>query len=162
MDAKTVAAPINLVEYFVTKLEFEQECTFVPPADASQIIYSEIDTSYHVLESQNEPLKWIIQMTVASTPKDKGKLPYNFAIKVEATVEVSPTWPEKYRDVLVNINGNSLVYGICREKVRQVCSHGKYKPVLIPAIRFTYDKTPEPKVESSKTESTTTSDKTKP
>ena len=75
-------------------------------------------------------------MSVASTSADKGKLPYNFAITVEAFLEVNPDYPVAEQELLVNITGNSLVYGVCREKVRQVCSHGKYKPVLIPAIRF--------------------------
>jgi preprotein translocase subunit SecB len=147
MKLKLIKAPITLSEYFVTKLTFEQEPSFTPPPDNSLIIHSSIDTSFEVSKSEANPLKWKAKMSIASTKADRGKLPYNFSICVEALLDVDPEYPAEEQALLVNITGNSLVYGVCREKVRQVCSHGKYKPVLIPAVRFICESEPVEKTE---------------
>lgn len=111
----------------------------VPPlgqyADFSNVEFGS-SVTLHELDEADGP-DGLQGLTVALTAKsgEGCTFPYNFEMEMMGVFDASDL-PSEKRDVLLLVNGSSMLYGAMREMllmVTQRCMHG---PVMLPSVSF--------------------------
>lgn len=133
------AAPLQLFDYKVLRMQFEANRDFDPQQHAT-LCFESISAIPSVKkiqeESDNEGSIWEITLHITqSIPADKN-IPYEFELFIGGRIFASPTLKPEDLEKVVNANAPALLYGVAREVVRSATSLGPYAAVILPSTNF--------------------------
>jgi preprotein translocase subunit SecB len=113
--------------------------------------------------SENDPLKWILELTVEFGGDDvKAQAPYEGLMVIEGLFEIHKAYPEEKRDSLIKVTGASILYGACREMLANLTARSAHGIISLPSVSFieAASKPPSQKVIKKKTAKNATKSKT--
>ncbi|HEY6333080.1 MAG TPA: hypothetical protein VI756_27400 [Blastocatellia bacterium] len=84
----------------------------------------------------DNPLRWRMELTVATKEGKDFKFPYKFRIIVVGFYSVSDQYPQDKRELLVRVNGPSILYSAAREVIAATTGRGLFPAAILPSVSF--------------------------
>jgi preprotein translocase subunit SecB len=125
-------SPLQMNSYVLRSLEFRT----LRGAPADRPIVQGVDAQPSIHPHKDDPLKFMIEMTVTGgSPELKESTAY-FRMVVEGFFEVLDGWPADQVDKLVRFNAPAVLWGTCRELLLSLSFRSETGPVLLPCVNF--------------------------
>ena len=97
----------------------------------------ELMASGELYENPDDASQFQLVLTVSFKRKaKKPPVPYSGSIKVAGHFSVDPSVPKERMEMLLMVNGLSMLYSSAREHVLSVTSRGPWPPLFIPTVSF--------------------------
>ena len=120
--------------YFVTDCQMTAAKHFKPGSRV--VLDGELLVVEPVCKELENKRKWQITLRTKFQPGPKVNAPYFFVFEIVGFFDVAPTYPMERVEMLVKVNGPSVLYGITREVVRDLTSRGPYPAIFLPSVSF--------------------------
>ena len=134
------ASKLQLETYHLNKISViprpDAEATALGQyADFSNVMFGS-DVSLHELKAVDGlDIKQGLSLTLTAQPGEGSTFPYDIEMEMMGIFNTD-AFPEADRDVMLLVNGASMLYGAMREMLMTItyrCMHG---PVLLPSVHF--------------------------
>ena len=142
-------SPLHLHDYFLTELNFRINPLF--KSDQSPLFSLKDLQVKREIQDLSESEKKRMILRVSHQPKSEINSPYSFTVEVMGTLEISKKFPEEKKQMLLQVNGASILYGVIREILRSITSNAPYSQVLLPSLSFAVDSQEEESAKESST-----------
>jgi len=131
-------SPIQLEAYALSDLAYRANQDHKPAEDTA---YREEDivVEHKCERSQGDERLWEVSLSLRIQPRAEANAPYYVSLQLSGLVRALPELQSDNVELLMRVNGASLLYGVAREVVRQVTSIGPFAPLLIPSVTFRPD-----------------------
>lgn len=131
-------APLQLTDYFITKLNLEANEHFDPEGKVT----ADLDTIEvaHKVEQFSSADKggstWRVTMVIKqSIPKGRN-IPYAFELELQGEIYAFPIFEESRLETVINANAPAMLFGAAREIIRAATGRGPFPAVVIPSTNF--------------------------
>jgi preprotein translocase subunit SecB len=94
--------------------------------------FADVDNAY----KEDEPRRRRIKLTVESQNDESPNLPYKFRIVLVGYFEVDETYPADKVELLIGVNGPSLLYSAAREALATATGRGPFPAIVLPSVSF--------------------------
>jgi preprotein translocase subunit SecB len=126
-------SPLQLEHYFVSDLHFSANRGFDPKKEvALRVEHFGIETA---LLSQDYT-KWQVTLRVKLQPAPSVNAPCSFTLEIVGFFHVAREFPQDNAQRLVKTNAPTMLFGIARELVRDITSHGPHPGLMLPSVSF--------------------------
>jgi preprotein translocase subunit SecB len=146
-------SPLDLTAYFVTELSLSANLEFSPNRP-TQLRMEDLRINVDLRRKDGKPT-WQLVLKVQQNVGPDHNSPYNFALTLVGWFDVHPTFPADKTELMVRVNGSSMLYAAAREILRADMAKGPHFPLLLPSISF-YPAKPEKTVTEANLPSTNT------
>ena len=135
-------SPLQLMRYLMPEITCAANPSFDPARTADVC-----NGAFHV-ESRLAPMdskspqdysSWSIDLDLSQQPDEKANVPYHFHVKLVGLFRCNAAPGDIAPEVLVKINGSSVLYGIAREFLRSLTAVGPWGDLLLPTVSFCPD-----------------------
>lgn len=123
-------SPLQLSRQVLTKLNVEA----TPGGDPN--VGPDVATIVDASPNKDNPREWFVGLYVElKTPADK-KASYTGHIQLVGVFRINDQWPAEKMEMLVRVNGSSVLYGAARELVANLTARGPWPMVMLPTLSF--------------------------
>ena len=131
-------SPIQLEAYALSDLDYRanQEHKTGQPTTYRE---EDIVVDHSCVHTAEDEQVWLITLSLRVQPRAEANAPYYVSLQLSGLVRALPVLKSDNVELIVRVNGASLLYGVAREVVRQVTSIGPFAPLLIPSVSFRPD-----------------------
>jgi len=127
-------SPLQLKQYFFTKINCEADLTFKkPPKNAETKL--EVQVQSTISPHKDNKRDWRVILDIQAFSPDKS-VPYKLDLQVTGFFKVAEGYPEDKLSEFIRITGSSILYSGAREFLLGITSRGPWAPVLLPTISF--------------------------
>lgn len=127
-------SPLNLLFYGIESFSYRSNKAFkndaVPVIAAQSVV---VDLSHQVAEDDESLHRLLVEISIVN--KGKAKPPYLIKMSMTGVFEVDLDFTGSI-DMLVNINGGSILYGAAREYTFLATAHGEFGSCMLPTMSF--------------------------
>lgn len=138
-------SPLQLESYFVPRTQLLSN----PKFDSEKQV--ELRHEHFMIKSDatrmDDSRRWTVTLGVAYEAPPELNVPYKFVVEIMGAFLVLEGYPSEREELLVRTNGPSVLYGIAREIVRELCARGPYPGLMLPSASFVQE-TPAVKEET--------------
>jgi len=133
-------SPIQLEAYVLADLSYRANQEHKPDQPTT---YREEDIAvdHNCVRTDKDAQVWTATLSLRIQPRAEANAPYYISLQLSGSVRALPELQSDNVELLIRVNGASLLYGVAREVVRQVTSIGPFAPLLIPSVTFRPDST---------------------
>lgn len=133
-------SPLKIESYYLRKLEYQLKEEFETgiPDGTLEKIDPKIQVNVQSGKSEEDENDWRVEIEV--TGGKEAKFPYTFKISFVGYFRVADEFPQDKRELLVTVNGPSILFSAAREFISIVTARSPYPPILLPSISFVPDK----------------------
>ncbi|MFT5634295.1 MAG: preprotein translocase subunit SecB [Rubritalea sp.] len=131
-------APLQLVDYFIIKLNLEAN----PLYDEEGEKGANLDTISVTQEVSQEETQesdgttWRVAMNIKQEiPKDRN-IPYQFELEIHGEIYAFPVFEGKRLETVIKANAPAMLFGAAREIIRAATGRGPFPAVVIPSTNF--------------------------
>ena len=82
-----------------------------------------------------------VRLAILNEEGEGKPAPYLVDMEASAWFELAPTFTTDERELLVRINGSSLIIGSMRDMIQQLTARFAFGPMLLPTLRILPEKT---------------------
>lgn len=138
-------SPIQLEAYALSDLAYRANQEHKPDQPTT---YRDEDIviDHNSVRTAEDPRVWRVTLSLRIQPRADANAPYYVSLQLSGLVRALPELESDNLELLIRVNGASLLYGVAREVVRQVTSIGPFAPLLIPSVTFRPDSPTAPTV----------------
>jgi preprotein translocase subunit SecB len=133
-------SPIQLEAYALSDLAYRANQEH-KPGQPTTYRDEDIVIDQNCQRDASDAQLWNVTLSVRIQPRAEANAPYYISLQLSGLVRALPGLQSDNPDLLMRVNGPSLLYGVAREVVRQVTSIGPFPPLLIPSVSFRPDST---------------------
>ena len=104
-------------------------------ADFSNVEFGSNVSLHELTEKDGQNVRQGLSLVLTAKPSEGSAFPYDIEMEMMGVFDTNDL-PESKRDVLLLVNGSSMLYSAMREMlltITQRCMHG---PVLLPSVSF--------------------------
>jgi preprotein translocase subunit SecB len=85
---------------------------------------------------EDNPRRFRIRITIESNNQKSKTLPYEFRITLVGYFKVTEQYPEEQVDLLVSVNGPSVLYSAAREALAALTGRSPLPAIVLPTVTF--------------------------
>jgi preprotein translocase subunit SecB len=133
-----IASPLRLEWYFIKELRVAWQSEY-DESKASPMSVSDLSVEVTPSQSEEEPLKWAFEVSIALEDNTGKRFPYIFQIVLVGFFEIANAYAEKNpngAELLAIVNGPAVLYSAAREHITTLTSRGPYPEVVLPTVTF--------------------------
>lgn len=133
-----IPSPLRLEWYFIKELHVAWQSDF-DSSEASEMTVSDLSVEVAPSQSEDNPLKWAFEVSIALEDNTGERFPYVFHIVLVGFFDIASTYAEKNRngaELLAIVNGPAVLYSAAREHITTLTSRGPYPEVVLPTVTF--------------------------
>lgn len=136
-------SPLKIESYYLKKLNYQLKRDFESgvPDGTPEKVEPKIQVNVQTGHREEDKNDWRVEIDVHGG--DEGGFPYTFDISFVGFFRVNARFPEDKRELLISVNGPSILFAAARELVSIVTGRSPYPPILLPSISFVPEKKPE-------------------
>lgn len=131
-------SPIQLEAYALSDLAYRANQEH-KPGQPSVYRDEDIVVDHGCVRTVEDTNVWTVTVALRIQPRAEANAPYYVSLQLSGLVRALPELQSDNVELLMRVNGASLLYGVAREVVRQVTSIGPFAPLLIPSVSFRPD-----------------------
>lgn len=128
-------SPLQLLGYYIDRASFESNRDF----DQSKPLVMDgaaLVVRFQIVPDKEDELKATVLLTVDYSPAKEVNSPCKASATIVGYFAIDSEFPPEKKGALLGVNGPSILYGIAREVVRNLTSHGPKCEILIPSLSF--------------------------
>lgn len=132
----SLLSPVQLKVYFINEFYFALREDYVPSDDYNTSI-DILDLGIDVTAARHEdnPRAWRFRLDIELNTKEP-KYPYSFHVVMDGFFDVLQGHPDDKVELLVKVNGPSLLYSSIRELLVTMTARSVHPPIFLPTINF--------------------------
>lgn len=131
-------SPVQLEAYSVSDLAYRANQDY-KPGQPTTYREEDIVIDHGCVRAAEDAQVWTVTLSLRIQPRAEANAPYYISLQLSGLVRALPELQSENVELLMRVNGASLLYGVAREVVRQVTSIGPFAPLLIPSVTFRPD-----------------------
>lgn len=128
-------SPLKLYSYFCSEISFSANPDF-DPAKPVELKIAEFSCNHKVEPVKGAERHYQVGLSVKHQISKKSNSPCSFGVELIGFFEIAEAFPAEKREQAVRINAPSVLFGIAREIVRSVTTHGPFNAVILPTVSF--------------------------
>ncbi len=131
-------APLQLTDYFITKLNLEANQKYDPEGkvDADLDTIEVANKVEHFDFSEDGGSTWRVIMVIKQTIPKGRNIPYKFELELQGEVYAFSIIDKTRLETVVKANAPAMLFGAAREIIRAATGRGPYPAVVIPSTNF--------------------------
>jgi preprotein translocase subunit SecB len=133
-----IPSPLRLEWYFIKELRVAWQSEY-DSSEAAAMSVSDLSVEVTPSQSEEEPLKWAFEVSIALEDNTGKRFPYVFHIVLVGFFEIAKAYAEKNpngAELLAVVNGPAVLYSAAREHITTLTSRGPYPEVVLPTVTF--------------------------
>lgn len=133
-----IPSPLSLEWYFIKELRVAWQSEYDPGEAAAMSVF-DLSVEVTPTQSEEEPLKWAFEVSIALEDNTGKRFPYVFYIVLVGFFEIANAYAEKNpngAELLAIVNGPAVLYSAAREHITTLTSRGPYPEVVLPTVTF--------------------------
>ncbi len=137
-------SPLAIEYYFFRKSLFEVKKGFDGDFAETALdgIRPHIRVDSDIFRSEEDGSRWRVELNIKAGQKER-RFPYSVNVGITGFFRVLKGYPEEKAELLVRVNGASILYAAARESIAMITGRGPYQPLLIPSLSFLPDEPPK-------------------
>jgi|SRR5687767_14889733 len=133
-----IPSPLRLEWYFIKELRVAWQSEY-DSSEAAAMSVSDLSVEVTPSQSEEEPLKWAFEVSIALEDNTGKRFPYVFHIVLVGFFEIAREYAETNpngSELLAVVNGPAVLYSAAREHITTLTSRGPYPEVVLPTVTF--------------------------
>ena len=102
----------------------------------NKIVADDLKVNVREMQDDENPRKWIFELTIELPESATPKSPYTFRIILAGFFQVSETYESTLADKLAKVNGPAILYSAAREILATLTCRGFGATIFLPTVNF--------------------------
>jgi len=128
-------SPLKLSSYFCSDINFSANREY-DPSKPVELRIEEFACTHKVEQLAEQERTYQVTICVKHQTSKKSNGPCSYSVEVVGFFEIAAEFPKEKAERAVRVNAPSVLYGIAREVVRSITSHGPFNAVIVPTLTF--------------------------
>jgi preprotein translocase subunit SecB len=128
-------SPLKLTSYFCSDISFSANSDF-DPTKPVELKLTEFSCNNKVEPVKDAERQYQVELSVKHQISKKSNSPCSYSVEIIGFFEIAEAFPAEKREQAVRVNAPSVLYGIAREIVRSITTHGPFNAVIVPTVSF--------------------------
>ncbi len=128
-------SPLKLTSYFCSDISFSANPDF-DPTKPVELKIAEFSCNHKLEPVKGADRQYQVGLSVKHQISKKSNSPCSYGVELIGFFEIAESFPAEKREQAVRVNAPSVLYGIAREIVRSVTTHGPFNAVIVPTVSF--------------------------